>query len=309
MVDPEQYITQGLKIVEALTAQGNLQSALSACEELLKINPYHRKVQKKLDEIQNAIVRKNEEKVDSDIAATMHLWKEGRLEELRRIYGRLFQFAPDHGKLRGLIEKLNAQLMQKQSRERGDFISSALAAIKKLLDEKRFGDTIQACNELLGVDPLNERAGELLAQAKKLLVEQKLQENQRVIEGADFQRAIELYQTLLSIDSKNEAVKRLMLTAQTHLASQNVLSSKIHLNESIERMKQLFKNAEYEKVLQMCEEIDRLNPGNFTARTFKKKARATIEREINEKTVEILKKNLAEKKAEFAKNPGAFAKI
>lgn len=309
MVDPEKYIKDGLKIVDTLISQGNLQAALSGCQELLKVNPYHRKLQKYLEKIEGLLLKRNEEKVDADIDATMHLWKEERYEDLANIYTRLYQYAPNYKRLKELLQKLNAQRSKQQKNEREEYLGKALAAILGLVQENRFGDTIQACNELLGFDPLNREATELLQKAKDKLIQQKLAENERIVNGADAERALELFTTLLAIDPNHSTVKKLALQAKVQLAERSVLAAKIQLNESIARMKELFKNAEYEKVIQSCEEIARTDPGNLTAKIFRKKAEETMHAEIDAMAVKFMKEAFLALVEQYQKKPEVFVKI
>lgn len=309
MIAHEHYIEEGLKIIKTLISQGNLQAALHASQELLKVNPYDRKVQKYLKKIEERIIEENAAKVDSDLDRTMHLWKEGRFNELLNIYATLYQYAPEHRRLKRLLLKLNETLGGQQKKERETFINAALQAIASLLREKRFGDSIQACNELLSFDPLNRAARNFLKKAKNQLIEQKLRDHERILESADFERALEFYQTILAIDPNHPRVKQLAMQAKAHLAEKKLLASKIHFNESILRMKDLFSHGEYEKVLQACEEIDRLDAGNFTAKIFKEKAKAALHHEIEEKMLQQLKESWLTLESMYKKNPGAFVKV
>lgn len=309
MVDPEIYIKEGLKIVNALMDSGDLSAALRTCQELLKVNPYHRKVQKYLKEIEELIVEKNEKKVEVDIESTMHLWKEERFDDLMKIYTRLYQYAPNNTRLQKLIEKLNEKLSEQQKNARAAFVHGGLANIASLLENQKFGDAILACNELIRNDPLNRETTIYLKKAKTGLIEQKLKENSRIKDSADFERQLEFFESLLSIDPEHKEAKRLALRAKSHLAEQKLIAEKIHLNESIVRMKDLFKNSEYEKVLQACEEISRLDPGNFTARVFRKKAERMLRSEIEMLTVKLLKETWAALEPEYVKNPGGFVRI
>lgn len=309
MVDPAQYIKEGLKIVKTLMKQGNLQAALRGCQELLKVNPYDRGVQSFLKDIQEQIIKQNEKKVDADIEATMHLWKEKRFVELQGIYARLYPYAPQHKHLRSLIEKLNAALFAEQKEERTDFFRRASDAIQNLFKEKKLGEVMQACNELLSIDPVNKDALHYLQAAKDEIINQKLKQNQSIIESADFERALEVLESTAGVDPANASVQKMIERAKWQVAERRLLAEKIHLNESVARMKELFKNAEYEKVLQSCEEIDRLDPGNFTARVFRKKAATTIHAEIEDATVAKLKKAWAELAREYEKNGGGYVKV
>lgn len=308
-LDPETYIEQGLKIVKNLVNKGDLAGAMNACQELLKVNPYDKSVHKYLEEIQERIIKENEKKVDADIESTMHLWKEGRFDELMKIYEKLYQYAPNHSRLIKLIQKLQEKMTEGQKESQKDFLQKAINAIKGVINNGQFGDAIQACNEFLSLDPLNKEGKELLLDAKNRLIDQKLKENARVVEGADFERASQFYDTLLAINPDNEKVKRLKETAKSHLGGQKELAGKIHFNESVDRMKQLFDAKEYEKVLEACEEILRIDAGNMTAKIFMQKASATIDDEIESKIVAKLKGAGAEAELEYKENKEGFVKI
>lgn len=308
-LDPQTYIEQGLKIVKNLADKGDLAGAMNACQELLKVNPYDKSVHKYLEEIQERILKENEKKVDADIESTMHLWKEEKFNELMEIYGKLYQYAPNHSRLIKLVQKLQEKMTEAQKTSQKDFLQKAVNAIKGLISDGKFGDAIQACNELLSLDPMNRKGKELLLEAKNRLIDQKLKENSRVVEGADFERALEFYNTLLAINPDNEKVKKLEETAKSHLGGKKELAGKIHLNESVDRMKQLFDAKEYEKVLQAAEEILRIEPGNLTAKIFMQKATATINKEIESKIVAKLKDAGAEAEKEYGKNTEAFIEI
>lgn len=309
MVDPNTYIKEGLKIVKTLASQGNLQAALNACRELSRVNPYDRSVEKMLKEIEETALKKNIEKVDADISATMHLWDEGKFEDLAKIYAELYKYAPNYDRLKKLIVKLDEKMSGRQKDQKNEFVARALAAIKKLTDEKNYPDAIRACYELMGLDPLNETARAYVEQAKNALIEQKLRENEKIMDSADFERALNFYEPLLAVNPDHPRVKQLVLQAKENLAHQRLLAEKIHLNESIVRMKDLFSASEYEKVIQACEEIDRLDPRNLTARIFKKKARAAMEDEADFQIVKKMKEENLEAASEYQKNPQEFATI
>lgn len=309
MIDPELYIKEGLKIIDALLKQGNLTSALSGCQELFKVNPYHRKLQKYLKKIEERILKQNEEKVEADIAGTLHLWKEERYNDLIKIYTKLYQYAPGYSRLQKLIQKLNEKLSEKERDERNDYVKRALFAMKQLYSEEKFADTIQACNELLTIDPLNRDVAEYLRKAKDNIIQEKLRDNERITEGADLERIVEFYESLLAIDPEHPTVKHLTLQVKAELAERKLLEAKIRLNESIVRMKDLFSKAAYEKVVQACEEIGRLDPGNLTAKIFRKKAERTIHIEIAHQMVQKLKDAWNALAPEYANNPGMFVKV
>lgn len=309
MVDPNKYIKEGLKIVKTLVKQNNLASALFTARELLRLNPYASNVQKEIENIEKIISKKNIEKVDADIDATMSLWKEKRFDDLLKIYSQLYKYAPNYARLRKLIAKITDQLSSDQKKQREDFMTAARNAIEGLFKEGRFEEALQASNELTAINPLDENAQSLLKRAKQNLAEQKLKQNERIADSADFQRSLDFYESLLEIDPENTVIKNLALQAKEHLAHQKMVADKIHLNESVVRMKELFAKSEFEKVIQACEEIERLDPGNFSAKVFRKKAQDTLTREAAEQIIKKMMEASAAMKSDYEKNPGNFVRV
>lgn len=309
MVDPNQYIKEGIKIIDAFLDAKNYPAALRACQELLKVNPFDRKLQKYLRKIEDRIIDENEKKVDRDLDSVEHLWKEDRFDDLYKIYTRLYQYAPQHKRLKKLLEKLVAKLSRRQLEEKSQHGNEKLLWIQAAITEKRYADALMEANELLKFDPLNGQANSYAKQLKNLIIEQKLQENERIADSADFERQLEFYESLLSINPDHPKAKKLALQAKAHLAERKLIAEKIHLNESIDRMKSLFTAGEYEKVIQSCEEIDRIDPGNFTARVFRKKALSTINAEIEELAAKRLTETWTALKPEYEKNPQGFTTI
>ena len=309
MIDSENYIKNGLKIIQTLRDQKNFQAALAACQELLKVNPYHRKVQKFLKEVEEEILKENMKKVDRDLDATLGMWKEQRYEELMKIYARLYQYAPQHKRLRKLMEKLSETQTEAQKSERTDFTKRALAAIRELIKQEHFADALQAVNELLAFDPLNAEVQKIATETKRCIIEQKLKANERILDSADFERAVEFYHSLLSIDPTNKKVQELTSQARARLAEQKTLAAHIHLNESVARMKELFEASEYEKTVQACDEILHLDAKNITAKIFHTKAEKIIEEENSEAMVKKLNEARTALAPEYQKEPAKFVRL
>ncbi|MBP9718508.1 hypothetical protein KBD59_04405 [Candidatus Gracilibacteria bacterium] len=309
IVDPEKYIQNGLKVVSDLEKQGNVPAALRACEELLRVNPYHLKVQKYIQHLQETIVSQNAAKVDKDIDATMHLWDEHRYDDLATIYTRLYQFAPQHQRLKKMIEKLQHSMTDAQKNTYKDFLQKAYDAISQLIREEKWSDAIQASNELLQRAPGDAKSEKLLLEAKNGYVEGQLEKNRNVIEGSDFERAVNLYQQLLAIYPEHTRTRRLLQQTQSHLSEKKILASKINLNESIARMKELFKTNEYEKVIQACDEILQLDAHCVTAQVFRKKAEATLEKECTLLEVRALKARQSDVAADKTAHPDNYINV
>lgn len=302
-------IDEGIKVIKKLISDNDWKRALYGCQELLKYNPFNSDLQSLMKKIEAHLIEENEKKVNTDISSTMHLWDEGRYSELMGIYMKLYKYAPNNTRLRDLIEKLKSKLTDTEQDKREGIIKKALEIIKKLINDKKYADAVQACNEFLDFDSTNLAVQQYMLDAKDGIIEQKLKENPNIMESADFDRQLEFFQSLEKINPKNEKVQNVLFQIKEHFGEQKMIAEKMHLNESIERMKALFKSAEYEKTVQACEEIDRIEHGNFTAGVFKKKALETIKVETDIEAVKKMKEDYPALEQEYKTKPQEFVII
>lgn len=279
MVDPEEFIKHGLDTISALIDRREFATALRACEQLLGVNPYHRKARRMYEKLQALVDADIAAKVDADIDATMYLWDEKEFERLGDIYRKLYAYAPNHKRLRKMIEKLDSTLTGAQLRERDTVITAALEAINQMLAAERLSEAIGACNELLAYMPMDKEAQKLLAVAKARFIDRELTRNQQIVDGSDFERAVEFLDGLLAVDPQSEKVQQLKKQLQGHLTEQRTIENRMNINESVQRLKELFKHAEYEKVLQACDEIQHIDGKNIEAALYRAKAERNLEKE------------------------------
>lgn len=309
MLDPEAYVDQGLKAVDHLIDRGELATALKVCEELLRVHPYHKGAQEYIQNIHAQIVKKNEEIVDEDIQKTMKLWDEHRYDELRTVYAKLLIYSPQHKKLRGLIMKLDSTVTKEAQEKRYAIKQKALEAIKSLITQKQFTDALQACDELNEYFPGDAMVENISRSARYAYIDEQLKINDHFVHSADFMEAEAFYASLMKIDPNHPQLKKLLEQTRAHGAQQRILAAKIHLNESIERMKKLWTSHEYEKVIQLCEEIIQQDTNNFTAKLYKKRAASILLRESDALEYKQLKEHWAHISLEYKKNPTAFIMI
>jgi len=279
MSEADIYIKKGLNIIKGYLNSNNLAAALKGCQELYSINPYDDGVRSMYKKVQALVLEDNSRRVDQDIASTMPLWNEKKFAELGVIYKKLSAFAPTHAHLKEMILKLNIAMQHEQEGQRLAFIDKAVSAIHELIKQKKYRDAVGGSRELVKLAPLNSTAIALLKRTTKALIDDELEKNQRIVEGGDFDRSVEFLRSLLSIDSENSKLISLQKRALSHLNDQNKVSGKIAINESEQRLKDLYKSAEYEKVVQACNEIFLAEPGNIAAKIYKSKAERSLESE------------------------------
>jgi len=302
-------IEEGIKVIKKLISDGDWKRALYGCQELLKYNPFNADLQSLMKKIEAHMVSENEKKVNTDISSTMRLWDEGRYSELMGIYMKLYKYAPNNTRLRDLIEKLKSKLTETEQNKREDIVKKALEIIKKLISDGKYSDAIQACNEFLDFDSTNLTVQKYLIVAKDAIIERKLKENPHLMESSDFDRQLEFFESLAKINPSNQKIQNILYQIKEHFGEQKMIAEKMNLNESILRMKELFRHAEYEKTVQACEEIDRMEHGNFTAKVFKKKALQTIKIETEVAAVKKMREDFAALTEEYKTKPKEFVRL
>lgn len=309
MTDITSYISEGIKAVKKLLREDDFFNANLGCQELLKVAPYDRKLLKLMTKIEKKILGQNLKIVKKEIKKTWRLWDEKRYSELLQIYQRLYEYAPQYEKLHDLMEKAEEALGQEEKENRRLFIKQTFEAIEKMYREDRWGEVIQACKELLVIDPRNSDVKNLLAKAREKLVEWRLQNEERLVDSAEFERQIAFFNELLGVDPHAEKVKKMLIEARGKLQEKQNIEAKILSNEGEKRIKELFDNQEYEKVLQSCEELKIVDLKNFIANLYEKKARAAMDDEIEQKVFKLIVEGFSKLREEYQRNKVGFMKI
>ncbi|MEK7528901.1 MAG: hypothetical protein AAB592_03970 [Patescibacteria group bacterium] len=309
MLDPQEYIQNGHKTIRNLISHRDLQRAYQACRELLKFDPQNKTTLDLFRDVEEEIMELNLNKVRQDIKNTRHLWDEGKYEELLQVYNRLYAYAPHDEELLELIQRAEEKIGDTKNKERNAFVTQAISVIERVITEKRFGEAIQAARELMEIAPRNETVVRLLKKAKDLLIEQKLKEHERVVDSGNYTQALELYESLLKIDDKNDKIIGLVADARRHLTEKESVERRMNINEGTARIKELFKNAEYEKVMRACDDILNIDSKNFTANLYKQKAKDTIEMENDSAVFNKMKEKLPEIRKAYAENQASFVRI
>lgn len=309
MLDPDTYVKEGLKAVDQLVDRGDLVTALKACEELLRVNPYHNGAQSMLSNIHVRIEKQNEEMVDRDIQSTMKLWDEHRYDDLRVIYGKLLKFSPNHKKLLSLVSKLNETVTDEVKKAHRELKEKARTAIESLITEQKFDDVLQACSELGEYFPGDGEAEKMIKKFRYAVIDGKLEQNKLLTNTSDFMAAEAFYSSLLQIEPTHKRVQDLLSETREHGTKARMLDAKIHLAESIERMKKMWNTHEYEKVSQACDEILQQDSSNFTAKLYKNKAASILSKESDELEQKQLSEHWAKLSEEYKQDKSKFVKI
>ncbi len=309
MLDPDTYVKEGLKAVDQLVDRGDLVTALKACEELLRVNPYHNGAQSMLSNIHVKLEKQNEDMVDRDIQNTMKLWDEHRYDDLRVVYGKLLKFSPNHKKLLSLVSKLNETLTDEVKKAHKELKDKARTAIEILITEQKYDDVLQACNELGEYFPGDAEAEKMIQKFRYKVIDGKLEQNTLLANTSDFMAAEAFYTSLLKIEPTHKRVLGLLEETQVHGTKARILDSKIHLAESVERMKKMWNTHEYEKVDQACDEILQQDAHNFTAKMYKNKSASILAKESDVLEQKQLKEHWAKLGEEYKQDKSKFVKI
>lgn len=296
-------------MVKRLISEGDLLNANLTCQELVKVDPYNKKLLKLFRKIENKILDQNEKIVKKEIDRTWNLWDEKRYDELLRIYQRLYEYAPQYEELHQLIDKAEKALGTEELKKRKEFIQQAFLAIKDMFDQSRYGEVVRACEEFLIVDPRNEKARDIQKRAKEKLVDAKLKENERIVDSGEYERQLELYGELLKIDPRSSRVKKLQMDALQKLSEKKKIDMRMTVNEGMKRIKNLFVAQEYEKVLQACEDVMTWDKDNLIAKIYRKKAESAIEDETDSRALKIIQEGFGKLREEYEKNKAAFVRI
>jgi hypothetical protein len=219
------------------------------------------------------------------------LAKQQKHEEALQLTLLLRKKYPTDPTLHRLINKLKKNIRTQELGSRGGFIKGALKTIKAFRKDKNFASAIQASKELLEIDPQNRKAEKLLNKSKIDLIDQKLHDpiRKQYLENEEYQKLYFFYQKLKKVFPNYQKLNAMIKETERQMIIQDRATKKTFSDESLNKIKNLFGEGKYEKVIAAAEDlILYTHYGSKESSDLLKKAKKANEKEIEDKMLEYM---------------------
>ena len=240
---------------------------------------------------------------DETLKAIKALIKVGNLTQALALALECRKVYPHEAKPHQLIGSIKVQMVKQEEKARKAFIQKGFQIIKSLCKEENFEDALNACNELMEVDPHSRKVKRWHKRLSIDVIEKKLRSplQQQLDQNHDYEKLYLFYQKLRSVFPEYQKLNKLIQKTEKKI---------MEMDKERKKLKQLFEEKKYEQVIRGGEEL--LAFTHFDSKETEKlikRARRANEKEIEAQSLELILKDQAQLKQAYANKTERLIKL
>ena len=190
-----------------------------------------------------------------------------------------------HSMAKELLAKVDEQIQNKQRSKR---IRVLLSQAGEALDNEEFADAVSLAEEILELDKQHEEALHIREEATSQLEQQKkiaesLEKAQSLVSKSEYKKAKGVLDTLLNLDAANTAALKLKNWVEKEIETQERLQQ---VQTLVQQARGSLSKHKYSEAIEVLQEAQEIDPGNYEAQTLLDQATAAQKREEERQLVE-----------------------
>lgn len=224
----------------------------------------------------------------------------------------LLRTHPRDSQLHKLLNKAKVYLQKAEIEQRKGFIQNGLQVIKKLRKGNDFEHAIQACKELLEVDPENEKAKHLLKKSKIDLIEQRLKSplQKQLEQQHEYEKLYLFYQKLRKVFPHYPKLNRLVFKTEKKALAKDRERKRAFAEKTLTTLREWYANGKYEQVIRGVQELMAYtHQGSTAMKKLLKQAQKANLREIEKDTLDYMLKQGPIMRAAYESHQGGVIKL
>lgn len=305
MNEVEQMIAQ----IEQLLQSGDYKEAYSLVNKILLNFPDYGKALRLKQKIEKLVYTKNVEQVKGDLEKLEPLWEAKNYAELIKKLQQLQAYVPGYGPVEKQLFKAQKAYKKQSEQQVKNYYENSIKQINDFMKEQKYQDALILTQKLRKYYPQDEKLHSYAYKLKQLLIDQKIRENEHLLEGEDYDAILNFIKELQKIDEHSPKVKELFAKAQ----KKEKISIEMHKKEfefkAFDQILILYQKKKYDKVIDALHQIINVDPENLRALELLDKAEKNFSGKL-QKQVTIKIKNLQKKfRKQAQKSPKDFIKL
>jgi len=240
------------------------------------------------------------------------LLKEGALQEALDLTLKLREENPYLRDIHPWVEKCKRELRKKERKEEKIYIKKGLKKIKHLFKNGKNEEVIKACKELLDVDPLNKRAHKLKRKASLNYIRESLKNpiREKWEQAGEWEKLYIFYSKLSTIFPEHKKIRKLKKEAQEMIIKDDTKQKVVFSKESLTKLEKLFKQEEYERVIQGTQELIAFtHQGSKEAKKLLEKSIQANHKDTEQKLEQLIKEKSSQIKLEYQEKKEGIIKV
>ncbi len=245
-------------------------------------------------------------------AQIQDLFKKGDYQNALQLTLLLRQEYQSDPYLHRMINKIKKVIREGELHGRGGFIKKGIKSIRQLRRSKEYEKVIQACGEVLSVDPDNKTVHKLRQKAQIALIEKKLKDPTLEEWRAqnDYGNLYVFYHKLKKVFPHYIKLNKLIFETEKKMLQEDRIKKKTFAEDSLKKLRQWYSEGRYEAVIEGAEDLVMFtHEGSVEAKKLLKIATKVNRKEIERDTIEYIKNQLPILKAAFENKTEEMIKI
>lgn len=265
-----------LQQISDIYKTGDINKAYTSLEQYILYNPNNKQAINLLQKIKKQVLSTNLKKIKEAISRFDYLEKEHRYSELLNAYLKIQKFAPDYAPIQSKIETTYKKVLQdKSSKDTQDYNQVKLIT-KTQIANKQLQEAIIFIEKALLQNPNNVLLQKHLLETKRQIIDIKLNSNNKAFHNLDTPKLYDFIKSLYEYEPTYPKIQKLLIKYHSLLKAY-FANKKIVFEKDAERqIKVLYNQKQFQKCLQICNELLRTTIFNSTAVKYKKKATSAI---------------------------------
>jgi hypothetical protein len=181
-----QILIKGIQQIERYIVSNRLKDAYAACGKLLLNFPENGKLHNLKKKIEKLVFKQNLVSVKKDLDLVKPLWNEKKYAEIIQQLKKLQSYVPGYAPVENQLEKAKKLYEKQQIQLQKDTIKNYIKSIGDNMQQKNFEKAIPLAKQLLKKIPTHEQVQYLLEKSIKLLIDQKIHNNQQLLSSNKF---------------------------------------------------------------------------------------------------------------------------
>lgn len=302
------YFDQLEQKINFFLTEKKYKEAFNLCKEAILQYPNESRFLKIKNKIEQAVEDENEKIIEEKLEQIKPLRKQEKYLEILKIIKELLSASPNNSKLKSLYAETEIAYRKQYEKLKREFHKRQEERLSEILKNNP-GQLLEELFILEKENPGNQDIKKLVTEFEDKLIAQKIADKKELLESGKYDVIENFLDELRKINKLNTRIQDVEQQIKSRKLEGQIVQSKEYVYSGEKHLDTLMKLGKFDKAVQVCEEILRVNPNDQLAMEILTKAKKKYLRQLKYQTADSITKNYPELKSDYAKDKSKFIKL
>lgn len=282
--------------------------AFNLCKEAILKYPDESRFVKIKSKIEKAVEEENEKIIQEKIDQIKTLRKQEKYLEILKIVKDLLIASPNNSKLKSIYTENEANYRKQYEKLKQKFNNQQEERLTQVLKENP-GQLTDELFLLEKENPNNPEVKKLVTEFEDKLIAKKISDMKELLESNKYDVIENFLNELRKINKFNVRIQEVEQQMKSRKLEGEIVQTKEYVYTGEKHLDTLMKLGKFDKAIQVCEEILKVNPNDQLAKTILDRAESKYHSQLKNQTADSIITNLPSLKAEYNQDKSKFIKL